>query len=227
MSVRVDLTGRRFGKLTVVGFASSDGRRARWNCACDCGGATISISDNLMRGHTTACGCTRSSTQLGCPGRRSPLPTKKAHPLYQTWREMHRRCNDPRSTSYPRYGAKGVTVCPEWSDFWTFVSDMGARPSEAHQIDRVKASDPYSAATCRWATKGENSRNRDFVKLNDETAIEVKNLLVCGVPIVDIARQHHVSPDCIGDIKRGRTWKHVGPNFPRTTDGAQPQGPQQ
>lgn len=197
----LQLNGRRFGSLLVMGRASSDGRHVRWACVCDCGRECTVIASNLTRGHTGTCG--------GSAHRRSMTPTKKDHPLYQVWKEMRRRCVDPRSTSYKHYGARGVTVCAEWAEFWTFVADMGARPTPEHQLDRHKSTDNYSKATCRWVTAGENSRNRDFVKLTDDTARLAKQRIAAGAVRRDIAREFGVSPDCIRDIEIGRTWKHV------------------
>lgn len=210
---RVDLTGMRFGKLVCTGFASSDGRRARWRCRCECGTECDVMSANLTSGHSTTCGASCHRT----------IPTsKQRHPLYQVWREMHRRCTNPSSTSYRYYGAKGVTVAPEWKDFWRFVVDIGERPSTRHQLDRIRATDPYSKDTCRWVTAGENSRNREFVKLTDELAAQVKLRLAVGESKRAIADSLGVSADCIHDIHRGRTWKHVAAT--PAPDGVIPQG---
>ena len=53
-----DLTGRQFGRLTVIGPAPSDkAGHARWICRCDCGGNKTALATNLIRGLTTSCGC--------------------------------------------------------------------------------------------------------------------------------------------------------------------------
>lgn len=50
-----DLTGQRFGKLTVKKYLGN----SKWLCECDCGCITEVFSNNLIRLHTTSCGCTR------------------------------------------------------------------------------------------------------------------------------------------------------------------------
>lgn len=63
MGSLVDLTGQRFGILTVVGrgedYVSPDGkrRRPRWLCQCDCGGTALCQSGNLKSGRAKSCGC--------------------------------------------------------------------------------------------------------------------------------------------------------------------------
>lgn len=60
----LDLTGQRFGKLTVCNFSHSDGNVAYWNCKCDCGNFTVVPSNALRTGHTQSCGCLKSKGEL-------------------------------------------------------------------------------------------------------------------------------------------------------------------
>lgn len=56
----IDLTGKRFGKLTVLKKSSNRGEKVRWLCKCDCGTILEVEGANLKSGHTTSCGCIRS-----------------------------------------------------------------------------------------------------------------------------------------------------------------------
>ena len=58
---RNDLTGQRFGRLIAVEYVGN----SRWRCKCDCGNGTIVLSGNLIRGHTTSCGCARGKGIIG------------------------------------------------------------------------------------------------------------------------------------------------------------------
>ena len=56
-----DLTGMRFGNLTVIKEAPSNSS-TKWECKCDCGNITIVFANNLLKGnHTTSCGCKKFS----------------------------------------------------------------------------------------------------------------------------------------------------------------------
>ena len=57
----IDLTGKRFGKLTVLYRASdhvtSSGKKfVRWHCLCDCGNEIEPFGNSLRQGNTTSCG---------------------------------------------------------------------------------------------------------------------------------------------------------------------------
>ena len=58
MAPKIDLTGKRFGKLTVQSVAHrATDRTWHWNCTCDCGELRISTGRNLKSGKTKSCGC--------------------------------------------------------------------------------------------------------------------------------------------------------------------------
>jgi hypothetical protein len=42
--------------------------------------------------------------------------------LRAVWRQMKRRCTAPQDDRYYRYGARGISVCPEWQDFEVFYA---------------------------------------------------------------------------------------------------------
>ena len=53
----IDLTGQRFGKLTVLERTENIGTSAGWRCRCDCGKETVVRTGALRSGHTKSCGC--------------------------------------------------------------------------------------------------------------------------------------------------------------------------
>lgn len=61
-SQRVDLTGQRFGQLTVLKPAEKIGSMTAWLCRCDCGKETVVMTAHLGNGHTTSCGCKPKGT---------------------------------------------------------------------------------------------------------------------------------------------------------------------
>lgn len=86
-------------------------------------------------------------------------------PEYRVWMKMRSRCNNPNVPAYPRYGGRGVRVCPQWDDFSVFLADMGGKPSRWHSIDRIDNEKGYEPGNCRWATMKQQQRNRSSNRL--------------------------------------------------------------
>jgi len=87
------------------------------------------------------------------------------------WYWMMKRCYDPGHDAYENYGAKGVTVCPEWHDYKSFKADMEPRP-DGHQLDRIDNAIGYQRDNCRWVTFKQQQRNRTanrYITANGET----------------------------------------------------------
>lgn len=77
---------------------------------------------------------------------------------------MIARCEDPGHVAYTNYGARGITVCPEWHDvriYIRYVEDvLGAAPDPTFSIDRIDNDGNYEPGNLRWATKSEQIKNR-------------------------------------------------------------------
>lgn len=56
MGKRIDLTGQKFGRLTVLEYSHFN-HSACWKCLCDCGNIKTVRSDSLRNYTTTTCGC--------------------------------------------------------------------------------------------------------------------------------------------------------------------------
>ena len=156
----IDRTGQRFGKLTVLERAGTNAlKKVLWRCRCDCGGEAIVVAGDLVTGNTSACGCVVPNLKHGGSGKGS----------YNTWRAMIRRCTVPTDKDYPRYGGRGVKVCPEWMDYAQFVADMG-EPNGDETLDRIDTYGDYKKDNCRWA--GVKTQNRNVrVRANSKTGV--------------------------------------------------------
>lgn len=82
-------------------------------------------------------------------------------PEYNSWRGAKKRCFLPTDKDYPRYGARGITMCPEWADsFVAFLADMGRKPGPEYTLERIDVNGHYCRDNCVWVTVPEQNRNR-------------------------------------------------------------------
>ncbi len=167
-----DFTGQVFGRLTVLQLDGLIGKNAASLCQCACGKTKRIANHNLLGGGVLSCGCLKAER---ASERVKKNPPRLKHGLrrtstYSCWQGMVSRCLNPNDYKYSRYGGRGITVCPRWSDpdkgMTNFVEDMGHRPSSAHSIDRIDGSKGYEPSNCRWATRAQQNQNVGLKRSN-------------------------------------------------------------
>jgi len=164
---RKDITGRVFGRWTVLSFAGSDDG-ALWLCRCACGAEKIIRATQLAAGLTKSCGCLRDDVAKVFHLKHGRSRNRGAHGAdrrgrsraYRAWGDMLQRCSNPNFRQFKDYGGRGITVCEEWKNsFENFLRDMG-EPPEGLSLDRIDNDGGYSADNCRWATRAQQQQNR-------------------------------------------------------------------
>lgn len=164
-----DLTGEKFGRLTVLEFAgrrrTKGGESKRtWMCLCECGTKTTVDTGCLTSGATLSCGCYGKSL-IGDSTRSHGL---SGTPEYNSLWSAIQRCYDKTHAGYNQYGALGIKVCDQWlgeDGILEFVKDMGNRP-EGTSLDRIDSSGDYCPENCRWATPSVQSFNKKMAYNN-------------------------------------------------------------
>jgi hypothetical protein len=135
---------------------------------CNCGNEFKADISLVKRENTKSCGCLFKQTSK-TP--KKVTHNKTNHPLYNTWVGMIRRCTNPTSISFIRYGGIGIKVCGEWMDVNKFIEDMYSSYKKGLQLDRRDNSGNYCKDNCRWVTPKVNSNNR-----KNNRVIEYKGL---------------------------------------------------
>ena len=166
MQKRLDLVGKKFGKLRVTRFSHSDGN-SYWRAKCDCGNWTTVKGAGLVSGNIRSCGCIYSESNRNKGG--NLKHDRSGTPEYKIWGAMKGKCNNPNHRNYQTYGAKGIKVCPEWkSDFLAFLEHVGEQPS-GHTLVRIDNKKDFCPGNVKWVPK--KTRNSSIMELSKELNI--------------------------------------------------------
>ncbi len=146
-SRRVNYTGRKFGKLTVL----EDGDVCRVRCAC---GNETNVRRELLNARKS-CGCMAGGMTHGEAIRGKE--TKE----YFAWENMKQRCLNVNHKKYDHYGGRGITVCKRWlTSYENFLADLGRAPAPHFSIDRINNDGNYTPRNVRWALMTTQASNR-------------------------------------------------------------------
>lgn len=199
--LKEDLTGRRFGRLLVLGFSKCvPGRSSFWKCRCDCG-REKEVNRNCLlhkREPTKSCGCLQPEA-----ARRNARHGLHQAKIYKQWTSMKQRCLNPMNPSFPDYGGRGIKVCRRWMKFENFLADMGNPPNIGQRpgglyLERVDNDKGYGPRNCKWASPSEQLLNR-------RNSIHIK-----GKPLLVWCEQKGFSyPVALCRFHRGLSFKDI------------------
>jgi len=154
-----DMTGKKFGRLTVISRAGRNKYGyATWNCLCDCGNTVVVSGKSLRDGNTKSCGCLNIDVATDRIVSFNYKHGGSHSKLFHVWSSMKARCNDQNNRDY---GARGIRVCDEWKDFENFRDWAETNGySEDLTIERLDFNGNYEPSNCTWIPPKEQAKNR-------------------------------------------------------------------
>lgn len=163
----IDLTGQKFGKLTVIGMAQKHPYKTKekvWMCQCECGNTAFVRGYSLRNGIARSCGClsVETITQRSYGNEYHKTHGLSASRIYKNYYAMRARCYNTQNQNYSRYGGKGIKICDEWLNsfeaFYEWAMNNGYDDSKT--IDRINPDGDYTPDNCRFADASIQGFNR-------------------------------------------------------------------
>lgn len=171
-----DLSGQQFGRWLVIKEVESQGKYRAWLCECQCENKTrrVVLGMNLKSNKSRSCGC------ISIENKTTHNMSNKR--IYNIYRGIIARCNNPNHRDYHNYGGRGIKVYKEWlnkkngfMNFYNWAMNNGYK--ENLTTERKDVNGNYEPNNCIWITIEEqqlNKRNTIKVEYNGKT----KNLSV-------------------------------------------------
>lgn len=155
-----DMIGKRFGRLTVIGFAGrkryKSYSRRLWECKCLCGKTIVVETKKLTSGNTRSCGCL--AKEVHSQKRINESVRGKHEALRAMWKNMKSRCYNQNNQEYHRYGGRGITICDNWLKTSKEFIEWGLNNGYelGLTIDRINTDGNYEPSNCQFITRSEN-----------------------------------------------------------------------
>ena len=164
-----DLSGKKFNRLTIIGFDKRSGSLYYWKCRCDCGKIKSVQANALKIGRIKSCGCLNRELSAERGRNQFTKHGLKNHSIYKTRTRMITRCYNPKSDKFHYYGGRGIAVCEEWRDsfeaFYLWAISNGWQ--EGLTIERKNVNGNYSPENCCWIPFSEQAKNkRNTIKVS-------------------------------------------------------------
>jgi len=154
LSNYIDLTGRKFGKFTVISETSKR-KPTMFLCKCECGVVIEVRSGDLINGSSKGCRrCTNMTHGMS-----------KTH-IYRVWADMKTRCLNVNSGIYKDYGKRGIKICETWVNSFESFKEWAIKNGydEKLTIDRINNNGNYEPNNCRWTTMSVQNANKRLKK---------------------------------------------------------------
>jgi len=197
------MEGLKFGRLLIItdNMSKELSKGGRYiTCRCDCGTIVHIKRSNVISGNTSSCGCYQREK-------------RKKHGLYNTsiyniYRSLLQRCNNPNSKDYSNYGGRGIRHSEKWATVEGFIDDMCESYEEGLSLERIDVNGNYCKENCTWIPKNEQQKNTRYsYRIEIEGRILTLNDFVKKYSTTKYSIEKHGLENTLKLIKEGKIQK--------------------
>lgn len=171
MGKRLDITGKKFGKLTAIKISDrkkSDGG-LYWDFICDCGKTHTTCGSKAKKSKTIGCkACNEESSSAVF---RTHGKSKIKSKAYLAWKRIKSRCYSDSSNDYEVYSKLGMDDA-YINDAVAFMEHIGEPPNDGkrYSVDRINNTIGYFKGNIRWATDHQQASNQG-IRSDNKTGV--------------------------------------------------------
>lgn len=171
----IEMIGKKFGSLTVIGLSDYRGKNGRdkyYICKCDCGNENIQILGTALRRKDKP---TLNCKECGIKKKEKYGTKVRGTKLYRAWDHMKYRCCNENCKNYNEYGGRGIIICNEWlgedgfTNFMKWSLENGFDQNKS--IDRINNDGNYEPSNCRWTDMKTQANNKSINKIIEYNGI--------------------------------------------------------
>ena len=191
--------GKIYGNWTIVRAAPSrDGTNKRYTwiipfvlCRCVCGYECEVNLRNVIRLHSRNC--------IYCRARRAAEVHLKfeLEPVYGKWRVLYKFKEDKRDI---KSGKRGYLTCK---------CECGCGKKQYVRCSELRRGKSKSCIKCSYEVLAQKKLGMPRVNLSNRQVLHIKELIMCNIKNIDIAKITGATRDMISLIKRNKTWKNI------------------
>lgn len=208
MAKRIDLTGNKYEKLTVIGLSYRKGKHTYWKCKCDCGNEKIICASNLTSSHTRSCGCRSFKKSV------SQRFWEKVIKKESCWEWSG-------SPSKAGYGTLSINKIPINAHRISYEIHIGKIPENmcvCHKCDNRICVNPdhFFLGTKKDNMEDKRLKKRHAYgektgnsKLTDEIVLYCRFLYENGFKLSEMSKFFNIGCAPMRNAIKGRSWKHI------------------
>lgn len=207
-----DITGQKFGRLTVISRSGTKNRKATWNCVCECGTKIIAVGTHLRNSHIRSCGCLQKERSIGAPKIDINVRLEKSIDKSSgKWIWV----GNTNKNGYGRITYEGKSQQAHRVVYELFVGEIPEGLCVCHKNDiplDVTPDNLFLGTTQEntkdMVNKGRQSRGETsgVTILKNQDILDIRASNLNGV---QLSAKYNVSNSTISCILRRKTWKHV------------------
>jgi group I intron endonuclease len=221
----IDLTGKIFGELKVVGQHKPKLDKVLWDCECNCGNKTIETTNRLLKGNRISCTECSIKRRYGKIGKRNICGVYSVKNIINDKRYIGQSIDVARRMNEHKSRRENNRKYKTNNELYREIEEYGLENFKFEILEECKKEELFEKETY-WINyylsniDGYNKTSKFSSTLvnkkltDNDVKLVMENLSSGNFSEIEIANAFNISNKMISDINHGRCWKIEGIKYP-------------